>query len=257
VPHEVANPIFYLTFTNNFDFILHGHPDATSLELLWSVAIEEQFYLLWPIVIFLCPLRKLWIPFLSIVFCSLLFRAFNDTWAMHERHTLSCIGDMAVGAGGAWLVQVSERFKNFVTNLKTYQIGVLYIVFMEIYFFRGPLLFSHFGVRIFERVFIAIIFLFIILEQTYSRNSLFKMSNFRRVTKLGGITYGLYCLHIIAILITINLTGILKINQQLWQIFFVDTVIAFIISIILGKMSFKYFESPFLRLKNKISFITR
>jgi peptidoglycan/LPS O-acetylase OafA/YrhL len=50
-PNETASIGYYLTFTNNFDFIKKGLPDASILGVLWSVAIEEQFYFVWPIVL--------------------------------------------------------------------------------------------------------------------------------------------------------------------------------------------------------------
>lgn len=57
-PAETAHLVSYLTFTNNFDFIANGPPDSSVLGVLWSVAIEEQFYLLWPLVIFAVPVKK-------------------------------------------------------------------------------------------------------------------------------------------------------------------------------------------------------
>ncbi|MES1222292.1 MAG: acyltransferase, partial [Bacteroidota bacterium] len=39
-----ASAISYITFTSNFDYIKHGYPGSTVLEVLWSIAVEEQFY---------------------------------------------------------------------------------------------------------------------------------------------------------------------------------------------------------------------
>src|SRR5205085_9627779 len=41
---ETADPWYYLAFINNFDYIKKGLPDSPGLGVLWSVAIEEQFY---------------------------------------------------------------------------------------------------------------------------------------------------------------------------------------------------------------------
>lgn len=254
---ETANPLYYLTFINNFDFINKGLPDASILGVLWSVAIEEQFYLIWPIIIYIFPLKKLWIPFSLIIIISLLFRSFNDSYLLHEHHTLSCIGDMVVGAFGAWLIIISEKFKKEMHNLSKTKIALLYAIFISIFFFRDELLFSNYYIRIFERFFIAIIILLIIIEQSFSHNSFFKMSSFKRITKLGTITYGLYCLHFIGILIAITLTKKLSINTHLWQVLFLDTSIALGMTILISKISYKYFETPFLKLKNKFAYITK
>lgn len=256
-PNETANPIFYLTFLNNFDFINKGLPDASSLGVLWSVAIEEQFYFVWPIILFVFPVKKLWIPFAVIVSGSLIFRALNDSAMLNEYHTLSCIGDMAIGAIGAWLINISDRFKKHIVDLSKIQIGLVYVAFLSVFFFREEILFGNFTIRIFERMFIAVIIIMIILEQSFSLNSLFKMSSLKRISNLGTITYGLYCFHFIGILVAISLTKYFALNTHLWQVFFIDTVLALVITIGFSKLSYKYFERPFLKLKEKFAFITR
>ncbi|MFT5306585.1 MAG: peptidoglycan/LPS O-acetylase OafA/YrhL, partial [Chitinophagales bacterium] len=75
VPNETANIGYYLLFLNNFDFINNGIPDSSMLGLLWSVAIEEQFYLVWPIILFLLPIKRYWMAFVAIIGVSLVFRA--------------------------------------------------------------------------------------------------------------------------------------------------------------------------------------
>ena len=87
-------------------------------------------------------------------------------------------------------------------------------------------MFSSFPLRIFERSIIALIMLSIILEQNYAKNSLFKMSDFKRISKLGTITYGLYCLHFIGILVATTITKKLGINTGLYQVLFLDTFMA-------------------------------
>lgn len=52
VPQESADPLLCSTFLNNFDRIINGKPDAAALGGLWTIAIEEQFYLLWPLFVF-------------------------------------------------------------------------------------------------------------------------------------------------------------------------------------------------------------
>ncbi len=250
-PNETANPIYYLTFLNNFDFIRNGPPDSSVLGILWSIAIEEQFYLIWPLILFVFPVKKFWIPFSLIILLSLLFRAFNDDYLLHELHTLSCIGDMAVGAFGAWLILEFNSFKLKIQQLNKMYIAFIYIFTIIVYFFRSELLYSSFEIRIFERLIVSIIFLFVILEQNYAQNSFYKLSNLKYISKLGKITYGLYCLHFIGILISINLTKMFSFNTSLWQVLLVETSLALIITIIISKISYRYLESPFLRLKNK------
>lgn len=257
VPSETANPWYYIAFISNFDYIRSGMPDAPGLGVLWSVAIEEQFYLVWPVILSLFPIRLYWIPFTAIIAGSFIFRAFNDVPKLHEMHTLSCIGDMAIGAFGAWLYLQKEKFSTFIQKLPTAAIVGVYVLLITMFLFRDEWLVNHYPVRIFERAFISCVMLMVILEQCFSNHSFYKMSSLKSITKLGIYTYGLYCLHFLIISLTLGVTKVLGINTALWQVFLLEPAIALAITIVAAKISYRYFELPFLKLKDRFSYITK
>lgn len=256
-PNETANIEYYLFFINNFDFIKNGLPDSSMLGLLWSVAIEEQFYFFWPIILYLLPIKKYWIAFLVVIIGSLVFRFYYDNTIYNEHHTLSCIGDMALGSLGAWLIIEFPNVKNYFTKIDKIKIGIIYLAFFVLFFFRDELLYSNLYLRTFERIVLAFVILLIILEQNYSTNSYFKMSRFKTISKLGVISYGLYCLHKLGILISINLTKILKINTDFWNVMILETILALLLTIVIAKISYQFYEKPFLKFKEKFAFITK
>ena len=61
----------------------------------------------------------------------------------------------------------------------------------------------------------------------------------------------------IGILIAINIFDMLSINQDLWQVLFLETLVALSITIFISILSFRYFEKPFLKYKNKFSYIKK
>ncbi|MEJ7627743.1 MAG: acyltransferase [Ferruginibacter sp.] len=257
VSNESANPWYYIFFINNFDYIQKGLPDATGLGVLWSIAIEEQFYLAWPLILSFFPIKKFWIPFSIIIAGSFIYRALNDVPILHEMHTLSCIGDMAIGALGAWLIIEKPAFLKYFNALSRIRIIFIYFLLISILLLRDDILLNNYFIRIFERSFIAVVMLLVILEQCYSKNSFYKMSSFRIPSKLGLATYGLYCLHFIIISAVIGVTAKLGINKNLWQVLFLETGLALFITIIVSWISYKYFETPFLTLKEKFSYIKK
>lgn len=255
-PNETASIEYYLTFTNNFDFIRKGLPDASILGVLWSVAVEEQFYLVWPIILYLLSIERYWIAFSGVIVISLFFRAIHTDYNSHEYHTLSCIGDMAIGAFGAWLVATNAKFRRRIQNLKAIHILVIYASFLLIYLFRDEMLNNANQVLgVIERPIIAAVILMIILEQSYAERSFFKMSKFGLLTKLGNVSYGLYCYHFVGILIVTTLTRIFSLNTELWQVLIVETSLALMLTIVISLASYNFYERPFLRLKERLAYI--
>ncbi len=251
VSMENASPYMYMLFLNNFDYISKGLPDSSALAVLWTVAIEEQFYLIWPVIIYIFPVKKLWIPFSVIIVISFSIRAYYNLDVINECHTLSVVSDMVVGAFGALFILQFPKFKEAVSNMKRWVIVGIYVLLAVIYMFRHELLMQNYWINIFERFIISLVIGGIILEQCYAKNSFYKMSNFKQISRLGLITYGLYCLHFIAILIVNRVATYLEINKNIWSVIILETIVGLILSIIISYMSYKYFEKPILRLKDK------
>lgn len=255
VPNETANPLLYLFFLNNFDLLWNGLPDASILGVLWSIAIEEQFYLVWPLILALLPIRKYWVAFLIIILVSWGFRWFNPSYNMHELHTLSCIGDMAIGALGAWLIATSSRFRRRVEEAAKWHVVILYMAVGLVFFFRSELLLRSPVIAVFERSIIALLFLGVIFDQTYVRKRLFQLGRSALLTNLGKISYGLYCLHFVGILVVTTLTKKAALNTAVWQVLVLESFASLLVTIVLAKLSFRLLERPFLKLKDRFSAI--
>ncbi|MFM9839754.1 MAG: acyltransferase family protein [Cyclobacteriaceae bacterium] len=256
-PNETANLNYYILFLNNFDFIRNGLPDASILGVLWSVAIEEQFYLIWPLIVYFFSPRTFFFLILFIIAGSIVFRSFYfDNYNEIEYSTFSCIGDLAMGSFGALLTQKTE-IKNWIVNLNIIIIIMIYCCLIVLFLFRKEI-YACLGIfKMMERTWISILFLMVILEQSYAKHSFFKMSNLKVFSRLGIISYGLYCLHFIGILAATTITSIMGWNKFLWQVIFLETFMALALTIFFSKMSYLYFELPFLRINRRLSRFTK
>lgn len=253
VPNETAEIEYYLVFLNNLNFIKNGLPDASTLGVLWSVAVEEQFYLFWPLLIYFIPAKYYLQTFLGIVIGSFCFRCIYapDPW-MLENHTFSCISDMTVGGIFAYL---SFTFPSFVRNIKQAPKVAwiaLYMGVITVYLFRQQIFATELPMAL-DRLVIAVIFGLVIMEQNYADNSFYKMSRFKLISRLGTYTYGLYCLHMVGILIAAILLRKTNLNTNVYQVIFLEGGLSLVISIGLAIASYHLYEAPFLKLKERFS----
>lgn len=258
VSAETADPLLCSLFLNNFNIIENGSPVLTALAVLWSVAIEEQFYLIWPLLFAFIPSRFYQYIFIGVLVLSTLFRGINlGNIQSIEVHTLGVIADMAMGGLGAYLTIRSPKFLQYLKQMKGPYLVMPYLFVLILFFFKVELFFEIPLLLLFKRIIISFFFIWIILEQNFSENSWFKMGNFKGITKWGKYTYGLYCLHPIAISMVIILLQKLGMLQSYWQLPVIVMPLALVFSLLMSYVSYQYFEKFFLRLKENFAFISQ
>jgi peptidoglycan/LPS O-acetylase OafA/YrhL len=59
IPSVRRDAVWYWTYLTNFRFAEVGWPKVPYLGHFWSLAVEEQFYLVWPALVFFLPRRAL------------------------------------------------------------------------------------------------------------------------------------------------------------------------------------------------------
>ncbi|MEP7252218.1 MAG: acyltransferase [Ginsengibacter sp.] len=258
-PFEISNVWSYLFFAGNFDFIKIWPlpPDALNLLVLWSVAVEEQFYLTWPVILKYLSKKNYPYVFFIIILGTLVFRAFYATnYPMLHFHTLSVIGDMALGGLVAYACSMPSNILNALTRMKRSVIILIYIVAVVLILLKDHIFFFPAAV-VFERIILGAFFAFVIAEQNFAKNSFFKFSNFKIISRLGIYTYGLYCLHFIGILVAEKAADKLHLTGATLPSSLIISLIALLATIALAFITYHLFEKWFLKLKDRFAFVSK
>jgi peptidoglycan/LPS O-acetylase OafA/YrhL len=263
IPDENANPLYYLLYINNFDFINNWPlvPDALILVVLWSVAVEEQFYAAWPLVVKFVKSSKLVYAFLLVILLSLVFRWYHSgfsekEYAIRYFHTFSLIGDMALGGLFALLPSSNIRLPTFVIKGKKGFTILVYTLSAIIIFFKDKIFVTP-GLITFERLIIGTLFGLIIMEQSFGTNRVIEFSGFRKISKLGIYTYGLYCYHFLIISAVMPLKNLLDdFLTPVWTSA-LASIVALLLSILVSMISFYLFEKWFLKFKTRYSVVVK
>lgn len=255
-----SNFLYHLTFLSNFDVIniekfCYGS-DAMSQNITWSVSIEEQFYLFWPLIFAFLP-KRLWIYSISLVIVgSILFRIINNNdGVVLYFHTFSVLLDLGIGGLMALLIKTNKQFRSFFENISTLAHITLFVFSFCLVFWEDILFSFNYGAAI-SRIFISFSFALIISAQAITkRESKFNLGRISFANKWGKYTYGIYLIHPIAISIIDVFVRIMHFPKTNFINLFSIGAIGFIFTLFLSKISFRYYESKFLSLKDKFTTI--
>jgi len=241
---ENAHFVNYLLFLSNFDQINnHQWPFGVGLGPTWSVGVEEQFYLLWPIVIMIFKKRKFIIPIAGFLIISTISSIVLN---LNIHHTLFCFMYLSTGALFAYLSFYYKEHIKKITNINPFffllTIAVIMLSIMGVINIFGP----------FRMIIISLLIGFLIVYQCYSGR--FAFENIPFIERMGKYTYGLYLYHSICIFIAHTFVlDILKVEETPLSVVLIIPLISLILSVIVSVLSYKYYESFFLNLKDKFS----
>ncbi len=214
----------------------------------WSIGVEEQFYLFWPVLIKLFSRTKKMI--LVFIVSVIAFKAFLLLVPVFSPGFTKFIGSMkfeamAIGALGAyWVYNKKDKILRLI-----YSVPVQLISFAAL---PGILLLLPYGIFETMYLFLAVPFLIIILNVATNPKSILKSNN-TLFDYLGKISYGLYMYHLIICTLVINLyTAFFESSFQLTLAERTLIYIAIILlTIIASGLSYRYIELPFIRMKGK------
>jgi peptidoglycan/LPS O-acetylase OafA/YrhL len=237
-------------FFTNYN-LAHTGISSLPITVLWSVSVEEQFYLVLPLLISLFT-KKVFYVFPLFIIAAIIFGVVHThNIRLVEFSTISVCGSLFLGCISAYLV-IYHRLADFFLHLKKGYIIAMYFLFFVLHIYREKI-FSPDKSNIWLYLIYSFFFAFFILEQNYSVNSFFKMKNLKMLTSWGKYTYGLYAYHITVIsLFMIFIPDYIDPGKNLF-IYFTLWIISLLISLVIAKLSYQFIETPFLKMKDRFS----
>ena len=184
-------------FLSNEDYF---DPDWLWIGHFWSLAVEEHFYLVWPMVVYFCRRRTLVLVSLALVAATPLIRGFmlyrHLDMAMIYTQTFSRTDELAMGG----LVAVmAERFSyQQLARYARWAVGVsIACVVLAMVIQGGPLWWGHWTALGpgFSALALGAAGL-LVLAQSPGGNPLSRLLEGRVLRTFGKYSYGTYVLHV-------------------------------------------------------------
>ncbi len=256
----LPNPIrfywpYFFSYIQNFLFIKLDSFIGGKVGHLWSLAVEEQFYLIWPWMVLFVSQRflpyLLWLGIGTGALCAFLFpNYFFLGNSLISAHPLTCIQAFCIGGYLSYLM----NFSFFPASLEK---KIKYLALLSLFAYLVLKVFYQ-SILGFDRSLISIFIFWVIYRLASNKYDAVRwLFDNATLIFVGRISYGVYIFHQFAP-VSLNATfhflskrfpgvDLFRVNKIDHPLLFYFLCFSALITI--SYLSFQYFEQPFLRLK--------
>ena len=260
-----ANPMSWLAFTffaGNWFICRHGWIPAYPVDPLWSISVEEQFYLAIPLLAYFG--RRLGLKVISIVLLVISylvviryahrgFSGFSSQW------TDSLVQFQFFSAGVLLSLFLKGRVPRWHPLLRVAGVVACVVCWFVASVYlgvqadtpRSSVLQAPLGWALVLAGTIVLFFSLLGMPERFMPAP---------IVYLGRISYGLYVFHELVYFFIFWIWGswLTRFSKLLhlsaWQ-GWVGTALSFAVTVLIAHLSYRFFESPFLRLKRRFTFV--
>lgn len=252
---------WHLTYTGNIAMTYFGARMAQATHL-WSLCVEEQFYLIWPLVILWAPAKRLAAIALALVIYSfgheavgaLNGRTFEQTHLVLQ----GCMDALGLGALLAICARSAERGAPVALSARglaitAASVGVPLLFIAQIYRYRiGILATDQFAYRLIGDMGLACASLLLVYVGTFGPAWLRLPFELAPVRYIGRISYGIYLYHLFLIAIgrfVARGNGVPELDRGLTMFVLYTTI-----SVAVAALSWHLLENPINRQKRRFPY---
>lgn len=238
----------YATFTQNIQMALQGTFGPNWLGITWSLAVEEQFYLLMPLLVHACSRRTL-----TVILVSALISAPLLTWLWPGFHSYVCLpwrcesivagSLLALGYRNDAAMRVMQR-KGLLPGLFVFFLAGVGVMIVD------PNVFGVFAHVWWAGLYSSFVMLTLAREQGF----LARMVRRPTLFWFGLLSYGIYMLHQ---LVSGLIHGLIR-GAAPGMITPADmgvTLAAFVATLAIASLSHRYLELPILRKGKRFNYV--
>jgi peptidoglycan/LPS O-acetylase OafA/YrhL len=266
---------YFLTYTGNIPSYLADGPNP--LSHTWSLAVEEQFYIVWPWLIVFVP--KQWLKFVFIAAIALgIGSTYYVMHFLHHTYPLlmwNCLDPFGIGGLLAYYTfilpevnQVSDR-ELAAYPLKSAHLPALNVLITAIFWLgvalvigNRALFYAGFNLQIgfLIKTIDSMVALGLIWFVIHAKPGWIKkhVLEHRWLNYLGAISYGLYLYHYplqpIYARVMVKAQSIWPQWSGLWRNFYFVYASRLLLLLVIAALSFRYIEQPIRSLKKKFRY---
>ena len=256
-----SNNQFWLwTYLQNWLFVFNEPYGDKILLHTWSLAVEEQFYLVWPITILLIRKPKILLVVAGAALVLTGFARFIVWWykvqdlSYASLYTFTRIDGLCIGCMLALLIHIKPGLLKKYTTVIVLLIASLNFGF---YFINNQQSFTLPYLAFIGYTTFAVLFGILVHEAVTGESKIIQFLFNNRILKFfGKISYGLYVYHWpVYILLFSFFRNFFNTNTNI-SYRSAETgsgIMVTVAAVLLSIISYRYFEKPFLKLKTRFS----
>ncbi|MBS1774132.1 MAG: acyltransferase [Bacteroidetes bacterium] len=238
-----------MLFLENYKMIItHDQPNVSPLAVMWSLCVEEHFYIIWGLLLYIIRIEAL--PKL-IAFCIVIAAIARIVFVQHGYATIDLLTNIDLFAFGAipayLLITQGEKLENKINSVPIW-VKWLFVALLIVIVTLASQYAEDDRPFIWLTTLLGLLFC-ILITLTLPLATKFSIRDNSLLSKLGIYTYGFYLYHTLVIIFLYKIFVVNRWELYDWWWAVVYVIAAFVITLICSVLSYHLFEKQFLKLK--------